>query len=207
MDELRPRFYPSKSITWKDRTKSNKASELLLSCKSRVAMAVGRLTDMWLWRSSPDCFYATLSTWLANFSLSSECSEKKWVRIELSGVLVASTTRRTVTGWWWEVRRGEEREGEGGGCGRPDDRGLTAPPAGQVAVLQQLKSILSSQSAVSSQQSVSCSDTARHHSEPQPGLAWPAPAQPNIFRSIWLFRNKIAGASHHLTPLHTQDNN
>ena len=173
MDELRPRFYPSKSITWKDRTKSNKASELLLSCKSRVAMAVGRLTDMWLWRSSPDCFYATLSTWLANFSLSSECSEKKWVRIELSGVLVASTTRRTVTGRWWEVRRG---------AGRRRWRLWSAwwswtdcspswtscrPAATQIDTKQ---SVSSQQSAVS--------QLFRHRPTPQRASAWPGLASP-----------------------------
>ena len=75
---------------------------------------------------------------------------------------------------------GEEREGEGGGCGRPDDPGLTAPPAGQVAVLQQLKSILSSQLAVSSEESAVPTPPDTTASLSLPGQPRPCPADTDL---------------------------
>ena len=84
--------------------------------------------------------------------------------------------RTTRTGGWCEGREeggGEEREGEAGGCGLPDDPGLTGPPAGQVPVRPAATQIDTKQS-VSQSVSVSCSDTARHRASLS--LAWPGPA-------------------------------
>ena len=70
-----------------------------------------------------------------------------------------------------------------GGCGLPDDPGLTGPPAGQVPVRPAATQIDTKQSVVSQSQSAVQTPPDTGRASAWPGLARP-PAQPDIFRSI-----------------------